>query len=139
MSGSLSNLNRRLAKVEQQMADRERQKKLATCNCYPNDPEGLGIPFVVTNTEEFEAEMNLTCPAHGFRRLGQLPVLQQMHPDRPLRTVPGGAADCVNVGARRKRQGPDWSSGPCPTFPLKRAAQARPVQPAQPLAKGTAT
>jgi hypothetical protein len=44
MSGSLSNLNRRLAKVEQQVADRAGQKKLATCNCYPKDPEASVYP-----------------------------------------------------------------------------------------------
>ena len=101
MSGSLSNLNRRLAKVEQQVDDRARQKNLATCNCYPKDPERVGIPFVVTNTEEFEAEVNFPCPAHAFRRLGQLLVLQKMHPDRTLAAPSIGLLEVVDEYHRR--------------------------------------
>jgi hypothetical protein len=55
-----------LAKVEQQMADQARRAELANCTC--ND-------MTIANTvlpEQFEAEMNLPCPAHGFRRLGRI-------------------------------------------------------------------
>ena len=31
--------------------------------------------LVVKDAKEFEAEMNLSCPAHGFRRLGKLMVV----------------------------------------------------------------
>jgi hypothetical protein len=49
--------------------------------------------LVVKDAKEFEADMNLSCPAHGFRRLGKLMVV----------TIVGGkgaiSEDCV----RRKR------------------------------------
>lgn len=77
----LSNLNRRLAKVEQQVAFRARLEKLANCNCRPQDPEDPDSLLLVTNTKAFEAEMNLPCPVHGFRRLGQLFVLQYLESD----------------------------------------------------------
>ena len=31
--------------------------------------------LVVKDAKEFEAHMNLSCPAHGFRRLGRLMVV----------------------------------------------------------------
>jgi hypothetical protein len=37
MSRTLSNLNTRLAKVEQQVADLAMRQKLANCNCYLAD------------------------------------------------------------------------------------------------------
>ncbi len=56
MSGKLSSLSRRLAKIEQQMADQAQRAELANCNC-------KHMPDVtIANTvlpEEFEAEMNL--------------------------------------------------------------------------------
>lgn len=67
MSGTLSGLRRRLVKVEQQRAERaERARRalLAKCNCTE-----LTIALV---PEKFEAEMNLRCPFHGFRRLGKI-------------------------------------------------------------------
>lgn len=64
MSDSLANLSRRLAKVEREAAKRARRKELANCNC-----EFLMVA-VAKDPEEFEAEMNRTCPAHGFRYLG---------------------------------------------------------------------
>jgi hypothetical protein len=70
MSGKLSSLGRRLAKVEQKLAERARREKLANCIC------GAAIIAVSTAPEQFEAEMNRTCPAHGFRRLGKIiPVI----------------------------------------------------------------
>lgn len=71
----LSNLDRRLAKVERLVADRARREKLANCNCCPHDPERIGNIFLVSDARRFEAEMNLTCPAHGFRCLGEIMVL----------------------------------------------------------------
>jgi hypothetical protein len=67
MSGKLSGLWKRLAKVEQRMADQARRAELANCNC--EHVVTLAIPG---QPEEFEAEMNLPCPAHGFRRLGRI-------------------------------------------------------------------
>jgi hypothetical protein len=66
MSGKLLGLQRRLAKVERELSSRARREEARECNCrtvtvaHPDKPE------------EFEAEMNRTCPAHGFRRLGLL-------------------------------------------------------------------
>ena len=54
--------------------DIARREKLANCNCYP-DPLRIKM-LVVKDAKEFEAHMNLSCPAHGFRRLGKLMVVQ---------------------------------------------------------------
>ena len=76
MSRKLSELSKRLAKVDQQVANIATRDKLANFNCYPKGPNGRALPwFVVKSAEEFEADMNLSCPAHGFRRLGKLMVV----------------------------------------------------------------
>jgi hypothetical protein len=74
MSGKLSSLDRRLAKVEQRLTDRARRKKLANCICR----EGTQA----AEAEEFEVEMNRTCPVHGFRRLGKITPLVYVNPDK---------------------------------------------------------
>jgi len=64
MSRKLSDLYKRLAKVEQQAAHIATQEKLANCNCYPHT---VGVKMlVVKDAKEFEADMNLSCPAHGI-------------------------------------------------------------------------
>jgi len=67
MSGKLSSLSRRLAKIERQLIEGARREELlANCICRQLtmvDPD---------KPEEFEAEMNETCPVHGFRRLGEI-------------------------------------------------------------------
>jgi hypothetical protein len=78
MSGKLSSLSRRLAKVEQQMADQARRAELANCTCRHMPDLTLVYPF---QPEEFEAEMNLPCPAHGFRRLGRIMQIVFVNPD----------------------------------------------------------
>ncbi|MGA8764234.1 MAG: hypothetical protein WB562_15310, partial [Candidatus Sulfotelmatobacter sp.] len=65
MSGKFASLDRRLTKVEQELTSRERRRELANCTCREVT---VALPNQI---EEFEAEMNRTCPAHGFRRLGQ--------------------------------------------------------------------
>jgi hypothetical protein len=67
MSGKLSSLRKRLDQLEQRMADRARRAELANCTCIHMPDVTLAI-----HPEEFEAEMNLPCPAHGFRRLGKV-------------------------------------------------------------------
>lgn len=74
MSGKLSSLGRRLARVEQQLTERKRRAELGNCNC----PEiTIALPHLA---EEFKAEMNRTCPVHGFRRLGKLLVVSFVEP-----------------------------------------------------------
>jgi hypothetical protein len=67
MSGNLSSLEKRLANLEQWMADLARRVTSINCNCEPY----VTIAFS-TQPEQFEAEMNLPCPAHGLRRLGMI-------------------------------------------------------------------
>jgi hypothetical protein len=67
MSGKLSGWEKRLANLEQQVADLARKVESANCNCEPYGT--LAISF---QPEKFEAEMSLPCPAHGFRRLGMI-------------------------------------------------------------------
>ena len=77
MSDRLSNLRTRLAKVEWQVADIARRKKLANCNCRLQD-----WPSFFYTVEEFEAAANLPCPAHGVRRLGRLSPVVFVNRDR---------------------------------------------------------
>ncbi len=72
MSGKLSSLNRRLAKVERQLIDEARREGMAGCICSAMTLADADKP------EEFEAEMNEPCPAHGFRRLGMLLEVRQI-------------------------------------------------------------
>jgi hypothetical protein len=76
MSGKFSGQWKRLAKLEQRMADEAQQAELANCTCIhiltladPDQPEA------------FEAEMNLPCPAHGIRRLGRIMQIDFVNPD----------------------------------------------------------
>jgi len=55
-----------LDKVERLRADTAARKKEATCNCSTWTLADSDRP------EQFEAEMNLPCPAHGFRQLGYI-------------------------------------------------------------------
>lgn len=80
MSRKLSDLNKRLAKVEQQAADLAMRDKLGKCNCYPKNPVRRSLPWFVTDSNELEAAMNLPCPAHGFRRLGKLMAVRIVGP-----------------------------------------------------------
>jgi len=78
MSRKLSGLWKRLAKVEQQMADQARRAELANCTCIHSSD----VTFAISGRpEKFEAEMNLPCPAHGFRRLGRILRIRFMKPD----------------------------------------------------------
>jgi hypothetical protein len=78
MSGKLSSLSRRLAKVEQRMTDQARRAELANCTCI-HSPWVTGA--ITGQSEKFEAEMSLPCPAHGFRRLGRIMRIRFMDPD----------------------------------------------------------
>ncbi len=72
MSGKLTSLGRRLAKVERQLIDEARREGMAECICRAMTLADADKP------EEFEAEMNEPCPAHGFRRLGMLLEVRQI-------------------------------------------------------------
>ncbi len=72
MSRRLSDLNARIAKVERKAAEIAMREKLSTCNCYPESKGRVGRHWFVSDSKELEAAMSLPCPAHGFRRLGEL-------------------------------------------------------------------
>jgi hypothetical protein len=57
---------KRLEKLEKQLAEIATRQSGANCNCRDFTLAG----------QLFEAEMNQTCPVHGFRGLGQIMVLQ---------------------------------------------------------------
>lgn len=66
MSGKLPSLRKRMAKVEQTLANLAEGESEAKCIC-------KAVTVIWSDdAEEFEAEMNRTCPAHGFRRLGTI-------------------------------------------------------------------
>ncbi len=76
MAVGLSALRKRLAKIERDLAQMETRKELAHCLCRKVTQ--------ALDPEEFEAEMNRTCPVHGVRRLGQLLIIRMINPDRSL-------------------------------------------------------
>lgn len=86
MSGKVSSLSRRLAKMEKATAKRAERDKLAGCICkyYPS-PNGVTVA-ISTEPDKFEAEMNQTCSAHGFRRLGHIIVITPEDPFRRSKT-----------------------------------------------------
>jgi hypothetical protein len=60
------NPRKRLEKLEHQLAELKGRESPAKCNCRN---------FTIAAAAEFfEAEMNQTCPVHGFRRLGKILV-----------------------------------------------------------------
>jgi hypothetical protein len=59
-------LRTRLVRVEKKVADREERKRLANCTCHASTSVS---PLTI---REFEADMNLPCPAHGVRQLGRI-------------------------------------------------------------------
>ena len=56
-------LERRLAKLEQELAQIEVEKKLGECIC------DQFVTVSAGSVAKFRAEMNRPCPAHGFREL----------------------------------------------------------------------
>ena len=75
MSGRLSSLERRLAKLERQLAHKALRANLVNCNC------GQLLIFEDTKPEEIEAEKNKPCPVHGVRRPGM--IFRVEHMGRP--------------------------------------------------------
>jgi len=59
-------LEKRLAQVEQRLANVAKRDQLVDCNCKQ-------MTFFRT-AEHFEAEKNLPCPGHGFRDLGRVNI-----------------------------------------------------------------
>lgn len=59
-------LRQRLAKVERLLAERKKKVDLADCRC------GKPVIALAGQAKELEAELNGTCPTHGFLRVGRL-------------------------------------------------------------------
>lgn len=68
MSANLSSFSRRLAKLEQQLADAVRSEELSrgTCICRKH------TVVYDDKLEEFESEKNKPCPTHGVRQMGSI-------------------------------------------------------------------
>jgi len=79
MSTKLSSFSKRLAKLEQECADRVRREELEDCNC----PEMKStVSFLApVFPEALEAALNKTCPVHGLRRFGPMVMLRFLKPD----------------------------------------------------------
>jgi hypothetical protein len=60
------NLSKRLAKLEQTLANLNRRQRSVACICTK------AILATSGQATEFETEMNRICPVHGFRRLGTI-------------------------------------------------------------------
>jgi hypothetical protein len=73
MSAKLSSLRKRLDTLEQQWADRARLEELADCNCPGIKSPGLFLAPIFP--EALKAELNKTCPVHGFRQLGRIVMM----------------------------------------------------------------
>jgi hypothetical protein len=81
MRVSIAKLKTRLVKLERKQAARRRREKPANCNCRQSTSD-YSYPDI-SGAKEFEAEMNLPCPAHGFRSLGRLTsirIVDRYHP-----------------------------------------------------------
>ena len=72
MLRSFFSLRRRVAKLERIVLDWNQKKKLANCNCRQATVASS------LDVEQFEAQMNLPCPAHGARRLGCIVVIEHI-------------------------------------------------------------
>ena len=79
MPGKLTGFRRRLAKVEKALENTAEQQRLSDCICKVWDQSPATIVFS-NNPEAFEAEMNQTCPVHGFRNLGQVIAFRVVKP-----------------------------------------------------------
>jgi hypothetical protein len=71
-----SNFERRLAKIEQALAETAKREQTANCTCLS------GTVANSLDPESFEEEMNRGCHSHGFRRLGQILCVRFVNSDR---------------------------------------------------------
>jgi hypothetical protein len=69
MAGKRSDLTKRLRKMEQQVDQVAKLSEPKKCNCETSKTITVAA---VARLEDFEAEMNHPCPAHGFRDLGNV-------------------------------------------------------------------
>jgi hypothetical protein len=76
MSAKLSNLRKRLAKLEQEQADKAKREELANCNC----PELKTGGYTAFCPAGFREEMNTMCPVHGLRRFGKIVIMDFIEP-----------------------------------------------------------
>jgi len=68
-------LEQRLVQMRAEVAEIVRKEARSFCNCKQ-------ITVIAGQTpEEFEAEMNIACPIHEFRRLGAIVRLETLPPD----------------------------------------------------------
>lgn len=67
-------------RVEKTVAELAARERPAGCVC-ERGSEGMTVAW---SSESFEAEMNRTCPVHGFRRLGLVMVVVYENKDRTL-------------------------------------------------------
>ena len=63
MFGKLPSLKRRLARIEKVVASRAREQELQECTC------GAGVMVWTGQVGQLKADLERTCPAHGFRRV----------------------------------------------------------------------
>jgi hypothetical protein len=75
VSGRLTGFRRRLENVEKALAETAEQEELAGCICKVRDVSPPTMAFS-NRPDEFEAEMNQTCPVHGFRCLGYVMAIR---------------------------------------------------------------
>ena len=102
MSAKLSSLHKRLARLEQECAAKARHEELADCNCPGMKSAGSFLAPIFP--EALEAELNKTCPVHGFRQLGRIVVMDSGTEEsaKLWQLIPssGSSLDCHCPGAR---------------------------------------
>lgn len=88
------NPRKRLEKLERQLDEIKRRESPGKCNCRN---------FTLAATSEyFQAEMNQTCPVHGFRRLGKIQVYKvQIGPGEGVTERSQGVSELVQEYERR--------------------------------------
>jgi len=73
MPAKFSSPSNRLAKLEREWAERVKREELADCNCPAMKSAGSFLAPIFP--EALEAELNKTCPVHGFRQFGRIVVM----------------------------------------------------------------
>ena len=78
MSNRTDSLTRRLSQVERAVAEHAEEERLTACNCRI-PPRGITVLYK-QDLAGIEKELSQTCPAHGFRRLGQILLVHSDYP-----------------------------------------------------------
>ena len=87
------NFQKRLQRLEQLVAEIAKPNSQAKCNCRQFT--------IAPSAEYFAAEMNQTCPVHGFRQLGKIQIYRVTTRPNSVEETSLGIRDVVKEYQRR--------------------------------------